>query len=217
MVQGFLIGIISVSLFNTLHRYGIKAVIFKPSDLLVRQVFSMIEQGDLTGLKALTKDVPPKNLVEMNLHGQQSVLIYAVEKERRDIVRWLIEEKGADVNKLYKNETALQRAIFRNNELIVRDLLSFGANMEQRIPDLDFTMPVYAIVRENHRLLDIMLEMGGSSDYVVNGKPVDLAFKNRSQRIAEVHLKHDRWRRLRKWLKLEEQVGMGISRAESKI
>ena len=78
----------------------------------------MIEIGDLEALKKLTKAILPGDLVEMRRAGQSNVLIYAVDKDRRDIVRWLVEEKKADVNGIVKNESALQRAIFRNNELI---------------------------------------------------------------------------------------------------
>ena len=68
----------------------------------------MIQAGDLDGLKQLTRTIPPANLINMRMTGSQTVLIYAVDKERRDIIRWLVEEKHADVNQVAKNgETAL--------------------------------------------------------------------------------------------------------------
>lgn len=67
----------------------------------------MIEVNDLDGLRALTKNIPPKDLVEMSLPGLKTILIYAVDREKRDIIRWLVEEKGADVNKSMRNEQAL--------------------------------------------------------------------------------------------------------------
>ena len=65
------------------------------------------------------------------------------------------------------------------------------------MPMLDFTMPLFALTRGNYVLLDILLEMGASTDYVINGKPVDDNLKRKSFEINEVHLKHERWRRLR--------------------
>ena len=58
----------------------------------------MIEVGELDELKKLTKTIPPASLVSMRMTGSQTVLIYSVDKEKRDIMRWLIEEKHADVN-----------------------------------------------------------------------------------------------------------------------
>lgn len=59
----------------------------------------MIEANDLDGLKHLTKNIPPSDLVKMTINGQMyTPLIFAIDKERRDIVRWLVEEKHADVN-----------------------------------------------------------------------------------------------------------------------
>lgn len=61
--------------------------------------------------------------------GGYNPLIYAIDRERREIVLWLLEI-GADVNIRCKNETALQRAIFRDNNLILRDLLEQGGDIE---------------------------------------------------------------------------------------
>ena len=141
----------------------------------------------------------------MRMAGSQTVLIYSVDKEKRDIMRWLIEEKHADVNQAANNgETPLQRAIFRNNEPILRDLLSYGANMEYLIPNMNMSLPIYAVMRGSSEMLDVMLEKGASMDYRINGKPVDDTLKKKEPAIAKVHLKHERWRRLRKFLKLEE-------------
>ena len=65
---------------------------------MVQQVFNLIEIGELDELKKLTKTIPPASLINMRMAGSQTVLIYSVDKEKRDIMRWLIEEKHADVN-----------------------------------------------------------------------------------------------------------------------
>ena len=177
----------------------------------------MVEVGDLDALKSLTKTIPPQDLVEMVKPGQSALLNFAVDKDRRDIVRWLIEEKKADVNKTHKNESALQRAIFRNNELIVRDLLSYGANFEHLMHHVNMNMPQYAIMRNKPKILDIMLEHGASMDYKINGKKIDEKVKNPDDTFRQVHFKHERWRQLRKMLKLEEQIGDGISAKQRQL
>jgi len=98
----------------------------------------------------------------------------------------------------------LQRAIFRNNADITKKLLAHGADCEYRIPNIELNMPLYAIMRDNGSLLDLMLETGASTDYNINEKPVATKLKNMSKEIDLVHFKHERWRRLRKWLALEE-------------
>mmetsp|Transcript_28915 Transcript_28915/g.35748 ORF Transcript_28915/g.35748 Transcript_28915/m.35748 type:complete len:209 (+) Transcript_28915:12-638(+) len=180
LVQGFLFGLVSLSLFGEVQRYGVRAMVFKPGDDVVRQVFRLVEQGDLEALKALTKDIPPKNLVEMTNSARYTLLIYAVDCERREIVRWLIEEKGAKVNETSRDGTALQRAIFRNNELLVSDLLAHGANVDYRVPNMNINMAMFALLRDQARVLDMMLETGASMDYTVNGKPVDDTLKRKS-------------------------------------
>ena len=101
-----------------------------------------------------------------------SILIIAVDSERRDIVRWLIMEKSANVNQICKNhETALMRAIFRNNELILRDLLEFGADMTHERKPMNWTMPMEALMRDKITLYDMMLEHGASFHHSINGKP----------------------------------------------
>ena len=124
----------------------------------------MIEADDLIGLKNLTKNIPPADLVKMTISGQYTPIIFAIDKERRDIVKWLVEEKHADVNQQVKNESALQRAIFRNNEAIVKDLLDYGADMNKKMWHTEWTMPLFAIMRDKPRLLDMMLERGAQAE-----------------------------------------------------
>mgnify|MGYP001626792504 CR=1 FL=1 len=88
----------------------------------------------------------------------------------------------------------------------MKDLIGFGADCEHRIPNIELNMPLYAILRENTKILDILLESGVSMDYHIHHKPVAPKIKKMSSEIDEVHQKHERWRRLRKWLKLEETI-----------
>ena len=150
----------------------------------------MVEAGDLDGLKRLTRNIPPTDLVKMSITGQYTPLIFAIDKERRDIVRWLVEEKHADVNLSVKNESALQRAIFRNNELIVKDLLDFGVDMNKKMFHTEWTMPLFAIMRDKPRLLDMMLERGASIEYDMTREHVRLLLVGKTKPIETVFFKH---------------------------
>ena len=163
----------------------------------------MISDGNLEQLKKVTKTIPHEQIVKMKQHVKgQSLLIHAVCKERRDIVLWLLEI-GANVNQVCANETALQRAIFRNNHMLVRDLIEHGANIEHKQAVTEMNMPMMAIWRENPGCLDIMLEEGAAMDYKINNKLVDETLKKKPVSIGEVHAKHSRWRRLRQFLKFK--------------
>ena len=94
-------------LFSEIQKYGLLAIVLKPGQSVIDQVFTMIDAGDLDGLKTLTRNIPPKDLVNMKKSGLYSILIYAVDKERRDIVKWLVDEKKADVNLQIRNETPM--------------------------------------------------------------------------------------------------------------
>ena len=88
-----------MNLYGEIVEYGLKSLFWKPTPEIVQQVFTLVENGNLDELKRVTKAIPPKDLASMKQRGiQYSPLIKAVDSERRDIVRWLITEKGANVN-----------------------------------------------------------------------------------------------------------------------
>ena len=128
-----------------------------------------------------------------------------------------MEEKNADVNQKTKNDTPLIRALFRNNELIVRDLIKWGADMNYKMPNTEFNMPLYAVMRGRAHLLDLMLKMGASMDYSVDKGHVAALLQMQSPEFLEVHFKHRRWRRLRNFLKLEDRIGTGTSTEQKKL
>ena len=68
------------------------------------------------------------------------------------------------------NEFPTERVIVRNNEAILRDMIEYGADLNFKVPTINWTMPVCAIMRERPNLLDIMLENGIDMDYKINGK-----------------------------------------------
>ena len=63
VIQGFVLGLLTLSLYGDIQKYGLPAVILRPDQGVVQTVFTMIQAGDLDGLKSLTKKMPPKNLV----------------------------------------------------------------------------------------------------------------------------------------------------------
>ena len=42
VLQGFVLGLLSLSLFGDIHQYGLKALILKPDQGITRQVFDLI-------------------------------------------------------------------------------------------------------------------------------------------------------------------------------
>ena len=67
----------------------------------------------------MTKEVLPKDIAGIKRPGSGSLLVYAIDRERRDIMLWLLDEIGVDAN----SEPCLERAIYRRNEQILKDLL----------------------------------------------------------------------------------------------
>ena len=175
----------------------------------------MIAEGELAELKKLTKSIPPSSLVNMKHSGGYTPLIYAIDKERRDVVLWLIEI-GADVNQGCKNEIPIQRAIFRNNNLILKDLLDSGAKIDVKMYKTPYDMPLYAIMRGNFGNLETMYESRDHKPiYIEAGENAYPAVKGLvqpfEQKIGEMHAKHSRWRRLREFLKLSKAIGNGFT------
>ena len=94
----------------------------------------------------------------MDKTGNINPLIYAIDRERREIVLWLIEI-GADVNKKLPNkESPIERAIYRKNNVILKDLLENGASIEGLAKNLPINIILYSIVRGDFDAVEIMLE-----------------------------------------------------------
>ena len=123
----------------------------------------------------------------------------AVDSRRRDIVNYVLD-CGADVNQYCKNETALHRAVFRNDLQIGRDLLERGANIEAKIQRSGISPVLYSVIRGQPQMLDLLLEYGASMEITLNNKLVRDDIKNDPE-IKEVFAKHARWRRVRKAFK----------------
>ena len=52
---------------------------------------------------------------------------------------------------------------------------------------MEYNMPLYAILRDNTKILDILLESGVSMDYHIHNKPVTPKIKKMSTEIDLVH------------------------------
>lgn len=143
-----------------------------------------------------------------------SPLIFACDSRDNEIVNFLLNEMEADPNETCKGgETALQRAIFRNDYQICKDLLEKGARLDYKFPITGLTPALYTIIRGKPKLLNLLLEYGASMDYVVNEKVVQDGIKTSPPEIDYVHFKHQRWRRLRSYLKLLTNLN-GVSDPE---
>ena len=106
--------------------------------------------------------MPEDKFVKLrNRMGHFNPLIYAIDRERREIVLWLLEI-GADVNEEVNKETPIQRAIFRRNNVILKDLLNHGANMNVMMKNVPLNATLFAMLREQSEAVEIMLE---ANDY----------------------------------------------------
>ena len=125
-------------------------------------------------------------------------------------MQWLISI-GADVNQEQKQgETALQRAIYRNDLTIIHDLCTAGANLECQTYPAKINACLYAMLRKKPAILDLLLTNGASLDYYINRATIKLdpqhpnRFKTNQRTINEIidnfaggeaiHAKHLRWR-----------------------
>ena len=122
-------------------------------------IFYQIEEGNLAELKKIAKTIPHQQLVNfVDRTGNINPLIYAIDRDRREIVLWLIEI-GADVNKkLPNNESPIERAIFRKNNVILKDLLENGASIGGLAKNLPINIILYSILKEEFDAVEIMLE-----------------------------------------------------------
>ena len=116
--------------------------------------------------------MPPKYLLSMRQQGL-SPLIFACDSRDNEIVHFLLNDMEADPNESCQGgETALQRAIYKNDYQICKDLLDKGARLDYKYPTSGLTHALFAIVRGKPKLLNLLLEYGASMDYVVKGKVV---------------------------------------------
>lgn len=156
--------------------------------------------------------MPPKYLLGMRQQGY-SPLIFACDSRNIDIVHFLLNEMEADPNESCKGETALTRAIYRNDYQICKDLLDKGAKLDHVQPITGITPALYSIIRGKPKILNLLLEYGASMEYLVNGKVVNDSIKASPPEFDYVHFKHSRWRRIRNYLKLQTNLG-GVSDPE---
>ena len=169
--KGLIIGALIMSVYNDVSKYGLKRILLLPVSHEVRVLEDLIQHGDLDAIKRIVKAFPPKHFVSMSMSQGYTPLILAVDSCHRDIVRFILE-CGADVNQYSKNETALHRAIFRNNLEICRDLIEHGANLEAKISRSGISPCLYCIIRGQPKMLDLLLESGASTKLDLNNKVV---------------------------------------------
>ena len=121
----------------------------------VRMLEDLIQHGDLDGVKKIVAQMPPKHFVSMNMSQGYTPLILAVDSRRRDIVNFVLD-CGADINQYCKNETALHRAIFRNDLEICKDLIARGADIEAKMMRSGITPCIYSVIRDQPQTLNLL-------------------------------------------------------------
>jgi hypothetical protein len=74
----------------------------------------------------------------------------------------LLDQVGLSPNETENKESPLHRAIFRNDETILKELLERGADSEHLVPlpGPKITPAQYTVIRKAPILLDMLLENG---------------------------------------------------------
>ena len=193
-----------------------------PSSEQIDMIFYQIEEGNLAELKKIAKTIPHQQLVNfVDRTGNINPLIYAIDRDRREIVLWLIEI-GADVNKkLPNNESPIERAIFRKNNVILKDLLENGASIGGLAKNLPINIILYSILKEEFDAVEIMLEANDHQwpDLSKSSQSVkkEILEKRAGDQLGEISAKQERWVRLRQLLKLQQGIGKGTTAAQKKL
>ncbi len=94
------------------------------------ELFSAIRNGNLQKVQDLLKAGVKLNIIDKN-NKDNTPLHYAVERDKKEIVRKLLQEWKADVNaKNNKGDTPLHIAVSRNNKKLVSLLLDKQARSD---------------------------------------------------------------------------------------
>ncbi len=112
----------------------------------------------------------------------------------------MLDEIKADPNEVSKGgESALQRAIYRNDSAICKDLLNHGAETEFKFAVTNLTCARYCVIREKPKLLDLLLDYGAELDLVA--EELEKQYYRDYDKFKAILFKHERWRRIRSFLK----------------
>ena len=221
-IRDMVLGALLVVIANQVQKYGLKAMFLLPSSEQIDMIFYQIEEGNLGELKKIAKTIPHQQLVNfVDRTGNINPLIYAIDRDRREIVLWLIEI-GADVNKkLPNNESPIERAIFRKNNVILKDLLENGASIGGLAKNLPINIILYSILKEEFDAVEIMLEANDHQwpDLSKSSQSVkkEILEKRAGDQLGEISAKQERWVRLRQLLKLQQGIGKGTTAAQKKL
>ena len=164
--------------------------IYSPDRQFARQAFSAIVDGDLRALKRhpllqigvdsvpidshtgkeIRKDL--NKFKALQEYGNNFMLLTAVDQGYLEIVKFLLEDIGCDVNQASKSgETALHRACYRNRRDIVEYLVrEHKPNLEAKKHTFsNFSLlltPLYeAVVKERVEVVDFLLQEGANIDF----------------------------------------------------
>lgn len=99
----------------------------------------------------------------------------------------MLDDLCANPNEIARNgESAIQRAIFNNDHLILKELIDKGVDLDRRHPKTNFSPAIEAILRGKPKLLNLILESGASLDYTINNKKIAEDFISKDAAISAI-------------------------------
>ena len=122
-----------------------------------------IKIGDLEKLKQMNPKTWQKDFGSSRLSLQSSrlhsyPLVYlAVESNKSEIVRWLVEEKKFDIEKKNLEKSPLKLAIEMKNFPMVTDLIQMGASVGDQITTYRISLLSKTIETRQFEILDLLL------------------------------------------------------------
>ena len=179
-----------------------------------KMAYDAIMEGDLQKLRKhplWDKESPEcdrKKFSKLQQYQNNFLLLAATEfSKNMEIVKFLVEEVGVDVNQQTNaGESALHRACTRNKVDIVRYLVEVrGANIEakERGEKLMLTPMFRACHRNRYECADILLQNGAKIHFFMNQAPFDDQFwTDLKDETKNVILKHQKLRKMRIVMKI---------------
>ena len=118
-----------------------------------KQIWNLIEQGNLQATQSLFSQLSDTNIVNKN---DKTLLHVAVQSEQLEVVKWLSQQ---DINLNHQDKegnTAISNAVISENIAITKQLLSSGANANDKVIFPDENENSQEAQDKEDRLMDLM-------------------------------------------------------------
>lgn len=119
--------------------------------------YEAAETGDLKKAKKLLADHPNIN-INRQLTWANPLLI-SIHNNKKDMLKFLVA-RGADLNCVFGDKTALNEAVWKNLPDTVKILLNGGANVNLKNSERGATALHYAVEEGNKNIVKILLDAG---------------------------------------------------------